>query len=111
MKPAPHLPQKAMAKEDSEDEAPSKGSGLAPLYMPAAASSKEDDPVYNRHRLGEGRWPSTIGSDGQVRPLKYTGNGWPMQFANPDRPRAPFNLKDAERVCVLSQQGMRAPSL
>ena len=87
--------------EHSEDEAEphKKGIGLASLYMPAAASANEDDPVYSKRRPIECPWPSTIGTDGQVKPLQYMNNGWPLHFANPDRPRAPINPKDVERVC------------
>jgi hypothetical protein len=67
--------------------------------MPAAASAKESDPVYSMRRPVEAAWPSTIGRDEQVKPLRYNGNGWPLHFANPNRPRAPINVNDVERVC------------
>ena len=43
-------------------------------------------------------WPKTVDKKGKLRDFKYLGNGYPMHFCNPNKPRATVGEEDLRRV-------------
>ena len=92
--------------EETDEENPNAnsarvtGAGLIKALAPSKPSAEANDPVYSMARDKIPGWPCQINARKRLRPVKYTGGGWPMHFRNPQFPRKLVNIEDLRRVAA-----------